>query len=213
LLRASPAHRSTCAVPGDYSAWAALGSAYVESARITADPTYYPKAEGALRRSLELRPTGNPAALTGLGALANARHEFAAARNLAHRVLRVDPYSADAYGVLADAQTQLGDHRAATEAIQHMLDLRPGLAAYARASYDLEQHGRLGDAAALMRRALTDAVDPPDIAGWPPCLRRRGCCWSACAIAGLPVHPGRWPGSRRSRRPAPPRWSCASASV
>src|SRR5262249_43841234 len=115
-------------------------------------------------RSLTLRATGNPAALAGLGALANARHEFAAAGDLAHRALRIDPYSADAYGVLADAQTQLGNPPAATDAIQHMLDLRPGLAAYARASYDLEQQGRLGDAAALMRRALGDAVDPADIA-------------------------------------------------
>jgi len=152
------------AVPGDYATWAALGSAYVERARVTADPTYYPKAEGALRRSLQLRPTGNPAALAGLGALANARHEFATARDLARRVLRMDPYSADAYGVLADAQTQLGNPPAATDAIQHMLDLRPGLAAYARASYDLELQGRLGDAADLMRRALGDAVDPADIA-------------------------------------------------
>jgi Tfp pilus assembly protein PilF len=152
------------AVPGDYVAWAALGSSYIERGRVTADPTYYPKAEGALYRSLELRPTGNPAALAGLGALANARHEFATARDLAHRALRTDPYSADAYGVLADAQTQLGSPLAATDAIQRMLDLRPGLAAYARASYDLEQQGRLGDAAALMRRALGDAVDPTDIA-------------------------------------------------
>src|SRR5262249_21176820 len=65
------------AVPGDYAAWAALGGAYIERARFTADPTYYPKAEGALRRSLKLRPTANPAPLVGLGALANARHEFA----------------------------------------------------------------------------------------------------------------------------------------
>jgi tetratricopeptide (TPR) repeat protein len=152
------------AVPGDYVAWAALGSAYTERARVTADPTYYPKAEGALRHSLKLRPTGNPAALAGLGALANARHGFATARDLAHRALRADPYSADAYGVLADALTQLGNAPAATKAVQHMLDLRPGLAAYARASYDLEQQGRLGAAAALMRRALGDAVDPADIA-------------------------------------------------
>lgn len=158
------AQKHLSAVPGDYPAWAALGSAYTERARVTADPAYYPKAEGALRRSLKLRPTGNPAALVGLGALANARHGFATARDLAHRALRVDPYSADAYGVLADAQTQLGHLAAATEAIQHMLDLRPGLAAYARASYDLEQQGRLDDAVALMRRALGDAVDPADIA-------------------------------------------------
>ncbi|MDR2985256.1 MAG: tetratricopeptide repeat protein [Nocardiopsaceae bacterium] len=151
-------------VPGDYVAWAALGSEYIEQARVTADPTYYPKAEGALRRSLKLRRSGNPAALVGLGALANARHEFAAARTLARRVLRTDSYSADAYGVLADAQTQLGNATAATDAVQHMLDLRPGLASYSRASYDLEQQGRLSDAIALMRRALRDAVDPADIA-------------------------------------------------
>jgi tetratricopeptide (TPR) repeat protein len=151
-------------IPGDYVTWAALGSAYTEQARVTADPTYYPKAEGALRHSLKLRPAGNPAALAGLGALANARHEFASARDLAHRALRADPYSADAYGVLADALTQLGQAPAATRAVQHMLDLRPGLAAYSRASYVLEQQGRLRDAAALMRRALADAVDPADIA-------------------------------------------------
>nr|BFE72957.1 hypothetical protein GCM10020092_062580 [Actinoplanes digitatis] len=43
--------------------------------------------------------------------------------------------------MLADAHTQLGDAAAATAAVQRMLDLRPGLAAYARASYDLEQRG------------------------------------------------------------------------
>ncbi|HKN53161.1 MAG TPA: hypothetical protein VJX66_11695, partial [Amycolatopsis sp.] len=54
------AQKHLSAVPGDYPAWAALGSAYTERARVTADPSYYPKAEGALRRSLKLRPTGNP---------------------------------------------------------------------------------------------------------------------------------------------------------
>ena len=38
--------------PKDAPSWAALGSAYVESARITADPGYYPKAEGAFGKSL-----------------------------------------------------------------------------------------------------------------------------------------------------------------
>ena len=151
-------------VPGDYVTWAELGSAYIEKARVSADPSYYPKAEGALRRSLQLRPHDNATALIGLGALANARHDFAHARDLADQALHIDSYSADAYGVLADAHTQLGHPAAATEAVQHMLDLRPGLPAYARASYDLEQHGRLDEAAALMRRALGAAIDPADIA-------------------------------------------------
>jgi tetratricopeptide (TPR) repeat protein len=151
-------------LPRDHQTWAALGLAYVERARVSADPSLYPKAEGALRKSLTVRADGNPTALVGLGALANARHEFAAARTHATDALTADPYNADAYGVLADAQTQLGNPSAATAAIQRMLDLRPGLAAYARASYDLEQRGELDRAEALMRRALDAAVDPADIA-------------------------------------------------
>jgi len=152
------------AVPGDYHTWAALGSAYLERARISADPTWYAKAEGALRKSLALRSTDNPDALTGLGALANARHEFARARELARQALRINNYSAEAYGVLVDALTQLGQSREATEAAQHMLDLRPGLAALTRAAYDRELHGDLGAARALMTRALNAAIDPADIA-------------------------------------------------
>ncbi|MFI5915244.1 hypothetical protein [Dactylosporangium sp. NPDC051541] len=150
-------------VPGDWTTWAALGSAYLEQARATADPSYYPKASGALDKSLAVRP-GNALALTGLGALANARHDFTAARGLAQQALAADPYSGTAYGVLADASTQLGLAAEATDAVQHMLDLQPGLASYTRGSYDLEQHGRRTDAIELMRKALTAATEPADIA-------------------------------------------------
>jgi len=151
-------------LPKDWRTWAALASAYVEQARVTANPTYYQKADGAAHQSLTLHPDGNTDALVALGALANARHDFATARDHAGKALAVDPYSADAYGVLADAQTQLGEAGRASDAIQHMLDLRPGLPAYARASYDLELHGRTGEAADLMRQALAAATDPHDIA-------------------------------------------------
>ncbi|GIE96607.1 tetratricopeptide repeat protein [Paractinoplanes rishiriensis] len=151
-------------VPGDWSAWATLGGAYLERARVTADPELYPQAEQAANRSLSVRRDGNGDALVVLGALANARHDFAGARDRARAALRVDPADADAYGVLADALTQLGDAAGATGAVQRMLDLRPGLAAYARASYDLELRGRLDQATGLMTRALTDALDPHDVA-------------------------------------------------
>jgi len=167
-------------LPRDHATWAALGVAYVERARVTADPSLYPRAEGALRRSLSLRSSSE--ALVGLGALANARHEFAAARDHALAALRLNEFSADAYGVLADAYTQLGSSAAATRAVQKMLDLRPGLAAYARASYDLEQRGSLAEATALMRRALDAAADPADIAF---CRDQLGdLAWSRGDLAG-----------------------------
>ncbi|MFC7757606.1 tetratricopeptide repeat protein [Catellatospora bangladeshensis] len=99
-----------------------------------------------------------------MGALANARHDFGQAERLARQAIRINAYSADAHGVLADALTQLGRPAEATEAVQAMLDLRPGLPALSRAAYDLEQHGRVDEARGLWTAALATAVAPADVA-------------------------------------------------
>lgn len=150
-------------VPGDYRTWAGLGSAYVQQARITGDPTYYPRAQAALDRSLVLNRSTNSTAMVGQGALANARHDFAAGKRWATRALTVNAYDAGAYAVLTDAATQLGEYAQATAAVQRALDLRPGVPTFTRASYDLEIHGRPAEAAAALRRALDDAAGPADI--------------------------------------------------
>lgn len=72
-----------------------------------------------------------------------------------------------------DAETQLGHPQAATDAVQRMLDLRPGLPALARAAYDLEQHGRVAEAAKLWQTALGNAVTAGDRA-FVPATRRPG---------------------------------------
>jgi len=151
-------------VPGDWTTWAALGMAYVERARATTDPTYYAKADAAIRRSLTLKSADNAEGLVARGALANSRHDFAAGRRDALSAVAINSFHADAYAVLADAETQLGNAVAATAAVQRLLDLRPGLSAYARASYDLEQRGLTGEATDLMRRALAAAAERGDIA-------------------------------------------------
>ncbi len=150
--------------PDDDVKWAQLGAAYVEQARVTADPSYYPKADGALEKSLELRPEGNDDALVASGALANARHEFDDAADLARQAQEINSANATSWGVLADASIQLGEYDEATAAAQKMLDLRPGLASYSRASYDLELHGEHDRAVAAMELALDGAYSPADTA-------------------------------------------------
>jgi tetratricopeptide (TPR) repeat protein len=152
------------AAPTDKDTWARLGSAYVQQARITGDPTYYPKAEGALRRSLALDPTANWPAMTGMGALANARHEFAQALQWSRKAATVNGYDGDVYGVMDDALTQLGDYSGATAAGQKMLDLQPGIPAFTRASYHFEERGAVGPARDALQRALAEATEPSDIA-------------------------------------------------
>ncbi|MGH3615473.1 MAG: tetratricopeptide repeat protein, partial [Pseudonocardia sp.] len=119
--------------PDDALLWAQLGAAYVEQARVTGDPSYYSRSQDALDRSFQVQPDGNGEALIGRGQLANARHDFAGARGFGEQARALRPFTPEVYGVLADAYTQLGDPTAATAAVQQMLDVRPGLAAFTRA--------------------------------------------------------------------------------
>lgn len=151
-------------LPRDDVTWAQLGAAYVQQARLTADPSYYPKAAGALQQSLQLHPDDNVAADVGQGSLANARHEFAAAAVWGRRAAAADAYSAGAQAVLTDAYTQLGRYSDADRALQRMLDLQPGLSSFSRASYAYEERGDITNARKAMQRALSEATDPGDIA-------------------------------------------------
>ncbi|MFI5496637.1 tetratricopeptide repeat protein [Actinoplanes sp. NPDC051859] len=148
--------------PGDWQAWAQLGMAQLELARRSSDPARYADAETALRRSLKVQPQDNAAALTGLGALAAARHEFTTALSYARRAVTVDAYSADAFGVLTDACVELGRYDEATDAVQRMLDLRPDTGSYARASYLFELRGDQARAVDLMQQALAVAATAGD---------------------------------------------------
>jgi tetratricopeptide (TPR) repeat protein len=149
-------------VPGDYATWAELGLGYVQQARITADPSYYPKAQGAFAASLRVRRLDNALALVGLGALAAARHDFAGALRLGRRALAVDAYSSPAYGVVGDALVELGRYDEAYRAIQRMVDLAPGTSSYARASYTWELRGDLIRARQALELALEVAPSDDD---------------------------------------------------
>ncbi|WP_327220774.1 tetratricopeptide repeat protein [Streptomyces cyaneofuscatus] len=149
-------------LPRDPGGWAALGMAYVQQARSTADPATYDRAEKALRTSFTVHPEGNTDAEIGMGALAAARHDFPAALRWARKATASGPYSSSAYGVLADAYTQLGRYEEADKAVQKMTDLRPDAASLARASYAFELKGDIDRARPLMHRSLAAAATRAD---------------------------------------------------
>ena len=151
-------------VPGDWQAWATLGFDYVEQAKVTVDPAYYPKAAAALDRSLRIERHDNFLAMAGQSALAAARHDFTSARHWARRGLAINPASAVLHGALADALTQLGHYRAAAAAARQMELLRPGSDAEARLSYAAELRGDLPAARRFMHAALTRAATPAGVA-------------------------------------------------
>ncbi len=149
-------------VPGDHVGWATLGIAYVQQAKTTVDPTLYPRADGALARSLEINQADNYLAYAGLSALSSARHDFTEARTFAQRGIAINAFNALLYGALSDAELQLGNYDAALQAVQRMVDLSPDTASLSRASYTWELRGNINEARRLMQRALDDAPTAAD---------------------------------------------------
>ena len=103
--------------------------------------------------TLETNPT-NAEAMTFMGALALGRHDFREGWNWASRSLEIEPQDAETYGVLGDAQIELGLYDDAAESFQNMVDIKPNLDSYARASYARELAGDLGGAIDAMKLAV-----------------------------------------------------------
>jgi tetratricopeptide (TPR) repeat protein len=150
--------------PTDWRAYASLGLAYLQEGRLTADPTWYPRAEGVLERSLALEATENFEALLGMGVLSLGRHDFTGALEWGRRARAVNPYSADARGVIGDALVELGRYPAAARAYQAMIDTRPNLSSYARVSHYRELTGDVPGAVEAMAQAVELAATPEDAA-------------------------------------------------
>jgi tetratricopeptide (TPR) repeat protein len=151
--------------PRDAHAWALLGLAYQQRAREVADPSYYPKSEGALRRALRLAQN-DLVATSGLASLALSRHRFREALGLARQAHALSPSTAQTYGLLGDAELELGRYRQAFADFDRLASLKPSLAAYSRVSYARELLGRPGEAIAAMEQALDAATGEAEPTAW-----------------------------------------------
>lgn len=149
-------------VPGDYPAWAGLGLAYVQLAKLTADSGQYANAQRSLEKSLSINSADNFLAYAGLSSLASGKHDFINGEVFARKGLLVNDSSPVLYGALTDALLQLGRYTEAGEATAKMLSLRPDTSSYARMSYFHELHGEVDLARSFMKKALDVAPSASD---------------------------------------------------
>src|SRR5687767_1592250 len=117
--------------PNDWQSYSQLGLAYLLKARETGDPTYYQKTEEALDKALSMQPS-DYASISAKGALTLARHDFSAALEWGEKARQINPDRTYAYGVIADAQVELGRYDEAIQTLQTMVDLRPDMSSYSR---------------------------------------------------------------------------------
>ncbi|MGE3536975.1 MAG: tetratricopeptide repeat protein [Candidatus Tectimicrobiota bacterium] len=178
LADTSPQHRnappvqatSTWAEQGpqtarDEQAWVKLGNTFMQKARETADVSYYQRAAAAFQQALALDPQYVPA-LVGMAWVSGARHEFEQSIAWARQAVTLEAQNQDAYGLLGDAAIEMGDYEAALEYYQTMLDLRPDLASYSRASHLLFLRGDVRKATWLMQKAIAAGAPYAENTAW-----------------------------------------------
>lgn len=180
-----------------------LGLAYHQRARETGDPGLYAPAERSLRRALELDADHAPA-VRALAALAATRHRFDEALVLATRATRLEPHNAAAYGIVGDANLELGRYDAAFAAFDRQMALKPTVSAYARISYARELLGDTHGAVAAMSLAVDAAASTKEPAAW-----------SRVQLGHLYAgrHPGRAEKLYREALAVVPNYAAASAAL
>jgi tetratricopeptide (TPR) repeat protein len=149
------------ALPSSDDGFIMLGRAWVRRARESSDPGYYLHAEACADVVLERSPA-NLAAKNLRGLVELNRHEFARARATAEAIVAIDPRDATAWGTLSDAALELGDFESAVQAVDRMLEQKPGLPAYSRAAHLRWLKGDEGGAVKVIRLAIDAGLDPSD---------------------------------------------------
>jgi tetratricopeptide (TPR) repeat protein len=146
--------------PQDVAGYNALGVAYIRMARETGDFSLNNKAETAINKALEL-DASNISSKKFRASLMLTFHRFAEGLDAGKALQKDNPKDPFVYGILTDANVELGNYKEAVDAAQQMVNLRPGMESYARVSYVRSLHGDSAGAIEAMKMAAQTA-DPQD---------------------------------------------------
>ena len=160
--------------PNDVKLRLQIAMIYLSEARITGEhPYYYPAVLKILDGVLYLNPN-NFEAITFKSSVKMSQHQFSEARDLAEAARKINPNNAYVYGVLVDANVELGFYKEAIAMSDKMQALKPSLESYSRASYLREIYGDFKGSISAMKLAVE--------AGMPG---SEPFCWSKKTLAHL----------------------------
>ncbi len=140
--------------PSDVKSRLQMVVIYLTEARITGEhPYYYPAILTMLDGVLAIDPK-NFEATTFKASVKMSQHQFAEARTIAMAAQKINPDNAYVYGVLVDANVELGNYEEAVAMSDKMQTLKPSLESYSRASYLREIYGDYPGSIAAMKLAV-----------------------------------------------------------
>ncbi|TXF88406.1 tetratricopeptide repeat protein [Neolewinella aurantiaca] len=148
-----------------------LAQIFANEARVTGEHGhYYPAALKMVNEALEINKGLNPdqefLALSTKASVQLSQHDFKDALETAKRAIALNPYNAQIYGALIDANVELGNYEDAVAASDKMVKTRPDLRSYSRVSYLREIHGDIPGAIKAMQMAVNAGAPGYESTAW-----------------------------------------------
>ncbi|MBA2333678.1 MAG: tetratricopeptide repeat protein [Blastocatellia bacterium] len=158
--------------PDSTAGYNQLATVYINKARSTGDFGLNSKAQSAVDEALKIAPDDFTARKLQ-SSLHLTFHRFRDALYLGKKLQQEFPSDAYIYGVLTDANVELGNYAEAIVEAQKMVDLKPNTASYARVGHLRSLHGDHPGAVEMFKTAARTA-DPLDKEAQSWCLVRLG---------------------------------------
>ena len=140
--------------PNDQKSRLLLAEAYMQEGRVTGNHPYYDAAAMQLLQQVLKANPDNFEALCCQASLSLTQHHFSQGLALAEQAQALNPQSGYVYGLLTDANVELGRYPEAVKMADKMNQVRPDLTAYSRVSYLREIHGDVPGAIEAMDMAV-----------------------------------------------------------
>lgn len=156
--------------PSDDEARLNLSYIYAGEARVTGEHGhYYPAALRVIDEALADGVADEDVRfrlLTAKAGILLSQHRFAEALEIGQQAVGINPYFAQTYGVLVDANVEMGDYEQAVAMADKMVSIRPDLRSYSRVSYLREIHGDLPGAIEAMDMAVKAGYPGYEATSW-----------------------------------------------
>ncbi len=152
--------------PEDHKSAIALANTYILEGRASGNIAYYDKAAMSVVEKILKKEELNYEAICLKALIELSQHHFAEGLTTATKAVQLNPNSAFAYGLLVDANIEMGQYTAAVDAADKMVTARPDLRSYSRIAYLREIHGDLPGAIDAMKQAVSAGVPAEESTEW-----------------------------------------------
>jgi tetratricopeptide (TPR) repeat protein len=154
----------------DIKARLTLAELFMQEARVSGEHGhYFPAALAVLNAVLEeeqLDEGNHYRAMLNKASVLLSLHQFAEAKKIGEQALALNKYDAGIYGVLVDANVELGHYEAAVKMADKMISVRPDIRSYSRISYLREIHGQAEGAIEAMKLAVSAGYPGQEQTEW-----------------------------------------------